>query len=253
MNIPKIKFQAMSLEENIETIKWAFYEDNGDLSVHYYTIQYFPELASIDINEPKDKVYKIIEQVVTKDYEIYKDRIISEVERYNKLWNEYNDKYFKMLSNFLGVGFPKNVEQIDAKVGLIPVFPRYLESFSFSLSTGVEDWKVIETSAHETLHFLWFEKWKKLYPETPKQQYDSPHIEWKYSEMVTDPILNNAPFNRLFNFTERGYDSFYELYDNDELVMDKLRNIFSTNDTIDKKIDNGFLYVKNVLKQINHG
>ena len=34
----------MTLEENIETIKWAYYEDNGALSVHYYTIEYFSEL-----------------------------------------------------------------------------------------------------------------------------------------------------------------------------------------------------------------
>ena len=48
MKIPKIEFKVMTLEENIETIKWAYYENNGVLSVHSYTIQYFPELANID-------------------------------------------------------------------------------------------------------------------------------------------------------------------------------------------------------------
>ena len=250
MNIPKINFQIMTLEENINNVKWMFYDDIGDFSPHYYTIQCFPELAVIDLNEPKSKVYKIIEQVVTKNYEIYKDKIISDVLRYNKLWNEYNDKYFQMLSDYFGVGLPENVKQIDAKIGIIPVIPRYLESFSFSLSVGLDDWKVIETSAHETLHFIWFEKWKKLYPDTPQKNYEAPFIEWEYSEMVTDPILNNAPFNDLFNFTERSYDYFYELSDNDELVMDNLRNIFASNDNIDKKIDDGFLYVKEILGKI---
>ena len=54
MSIPKVKFRPMTLEENIETIKWSFYEDNGDLSVHYYTIQYFPELAAIDSKTSKE-------------------------------------------------------------------------------------------------------------------------------------------------------------------------------------------------------
>lgn len=249
MNLPKIKFSPMTLEENIETIKWAFFEENGDLSVHYYTIKCFPELASIDINAPKEEIYKIIETVVTEDYTKYKEIMISEAKRYNNLWSEYNDKYFEMLSKFLGVNFPENVNQIDAYVGLIPVFPRYLDNFSFSISIDVDDWKLIETSAHETLHFLWFEKWKRMYPKTPRRNFECPYMEWKYSEMVTDPILNNKPFNELFKFTEKGYDSFYELYDNDELVMDKLRNIYSTNDSIEDKIEKGYTYITDYLNK----
>ena len=243
MNIPKVKFKPMSLEENIDLVKWAFYENNGVLSVHDYTIQYFPELASIDMKSSKKDVYKIIEQVVTNDYRKYEKRIVSEVKRYNGLWDKYNDKYFEMLSNFLGISFPCDIKHIDATVGLIPIFPRYLDTFSFSLSTGVEESKVLEVVAHETLHFLWFQKWKQLYPDTPRRHYDSPYMEWQYSEMVTDPILNNKPFNKLFNFIERGYDSFYELYDCNELVMDRLRSVYGTDDNIDIKIKAGYEYV----------
>lgn len=129
---------------------------------------------------------------------------------------------------------------------MIPVFPRYLDNFSFSVSTGVEDWKLIEVCAHETLHFLWFEKWKQLYPEIPRREYDTPYLSWKYSEMVTDPILNNKPFSTMFNFIEHGYDSFYEIYDNNELVMDNLRKIFSEEIPVEGKIEKGFSYVKKI-------
>lgn len=251
MDFPKIKFSPMTLEENIETIKWAFFDDNEDLGVHNYTIQYFPELAEIDLNSKKEEVYEIIRDIVTKDYEQYKKRIESESIRYNKLWSEYNDKYFYMLSNFLGANFPKNIKKIDAHVGLIPIFPRYLDSFSFSISTGLQDWKLIEVAAHETLHFLWFEKWKIMHPETPRRHFDSPFNEWRYSEMVTDPILNNKPFTELFKFTEKSYDSFYELYDNDDLVMNKLRNIYSTDDSIEEKIEKGYKYINDYFNKIN--
>jgi len=247
--LPKVKFNVMSLEDNIEVIKWSFYEDNGVLSVHDYTIQYFPELSSIDSNIPKSEAYKKIEDIVTKDYIKYKEKIISETAKYNNLWNEHNDKYFEMLCNFFGITFPEKIKQIDAYVGLIPVFPRYLDDFSFSVSTNLEDQKLIEVTVHETLHFLWFEKWKKMYPKTPRRHFDSPYIEWKYSEMVTDPILNNYPFSKLFKFTEKGYDSFYELYDNDDLVMDKLRNIYSKDDSIEDKIEKGFTYINNYFNK----
>lgn len=250
MHIPKIIFREMSLEENIDTIKWAYYEKNDSLSVHDYTIEYFPELAVFDDDTSKEIVYKKIEEVVTKEYIFYHDRILSEVKRYNELWMKYNDKYLTMLSEFLDVELPQ-IDVIQGKVGLIPVFPRYLDEFSFSVSTGLEDWLLIKSCAHETLHFVWFEKWKMIYPEVPRREYDTPYLSWKYSEMVTDPILNNKPFKAMFEhiFIERGYDSFYELKDDDNnFVMDILRNIYSEDVSIDEKINNGFTYVEKVLE-----
>ncbi len=249
MNIPKLQFRKMTLKENVDTIKWAYYEDIGILGVHDFTIQYFPQLANIDKNLSQKEVYKIIEKVVKEDYEKYEKRIEQEVIRYNNLWKKYNDVYFHTLENYLCVNWPKDLNTIDAKVGLIPVFPRYLDSFSFSISTGVEDWKLIETCAHETLHFLWFEKWKKMYPETPRREYDSPFITWQYSEMVTDPILNNKPFSDMFPFQEYGYDSFYNMYDGKILVMDNLRKIYSEDIKIENKINKGFEYISKVLEK----
>ena len=76
MFLPKIKFREMTLEENIEVIKWAYFEDNGALSVHDFTIQYFPGLANLNLNLSDEEVYKVIEDVVTNDYNKYKNRII---------------------------------------------------------------------------------------------------------------------------------------------------------------------------------
>lgn len=247
MKLPKIKFREMTLEENIDVIKWAYFEDNGVLSVHDFTIQYFSELANIDSDLPKEEIYKIIEEVVSNDYNRYKDRIKNETKRYNLLWDQYNDKYFEALSRYLNIEWPHNLTEITATVGLLPVFPRYLDDFSFSIGTGVDDLKLLEVSAHETLHFLWFEKWKRIHPETPRREYDSPYITWEYSEMVTDPILNKKPFSDMFEFTERGYDSFYELEDGDTKVMDNLRNIYSRDIPIEEKIESGFEYTSKIF------
>ena len=251
MKIPKIEFNVMSLEENIDIIKWTYYENNDLLDVYNYVIEYFPELANIDKNLPRDEVYKIIEGVVEKDYNKYKNRIEEEVKRYSFLWEKYNDLYFRTLSNYLEIDWPINIEIIECNVGLIPVFPRDLDSFSFSISTGVEESKLIGVCAHETLHFLWFEKWKRIHPETPRIEFDSPYTVWQYSEMVTDPILNNKPFCDIFNFKEYGYDSFYEIYDGEALIMDNLRNIYSKDIPIDDKINKGFNYVVGVLEGEN--
>lgn len=249
MRIPKIIFSRMTLEENIDIIKWAFYEDNGSMDVHKYVIEYFPELASVDMNN-KDEVYKIIKEVVTRDYNHYIDRINSEVERYNKVWSNYNDKYFTMLTNYLGV--ESSTDIIDAKVGLTPIFPRYLDTWTFVLTTGISDQSIIEVCSHESLHFYWFNKWKELYPDTSRREYDSPYITWKYSEMVVDPILGNEPFKSLLNFNEKSTYNFYELYDDNKLVMDNLKDIYKNNDLIDNKIIKGFNYISDYYNRSNN-
>ena len=247
MFLPKIKFREMTLQENIDVIKWAYFENNGVLNVHDFTIKYFPELANLDSNLAKNKIYKIIEEVVTNDYKKYNNRIITETKKYNSLWEKYNNKYFATLSLYFDIKWPNNMHEIVATVGLIPVFPRYLDDFSFSIGTGVDELQLLEVCAHETLHFLWFEKWKQMHPETPRRPYDSPYSLWQYSEMVTDPILNNKPFSEMFDFIERGYDSFYEIDDDGCKVMDKLRDIYSKDISIEEKINQGFEYIDRIL------
>lgn len=247
MYLPKIEFREMTLEENINFIKYIYFQNNDVLPLHDYTIECFPKLANIDNNLSKENIYKEIEKIVAEYYIKNKDRIKEETKRYNILWEKYNDKYFEELSIYLNVDWPRNIDKIIGTVGLMPVSPRYLDDFSFSVNIGIKDEQIIELCAHETLHFLWFEKWKEMYPKTPKYEYEAPYLVWQYSEMVTDPVLNNKPFKEIFDFTECGYDSFYELEDGDTKVMDNLRKIYSKNIPIEEKITIGFEYINKIL------
>jgi hypothetical protein len=244
MKYPKIIFEPMTLEKNIDTIKWAYFESNGSLDVHSNLLNYFPELKKLEGIDDKNIIYKKIEEVVTNDYKKYEERIKSETERYNKIWESYNDRYFEALSKYLNANFKEDLKNIRAYVGLTPVFPRYLDTCSFSVATGLSDEWIISTCAHETCHFMWFNKWKELYPDCPRREYDSPYIPWQYSEMVVDPILNSKEINSIINVKCRAYDSFYEMMDNDKYVMDNLREIYNENISIEEKITKGYDYIK---------
>jgi hypothetical protein len=50
---------------------------------------------------------------------------------------------------------------------------------------------------HEACHFLYFEKWKQLYPEMDNKKFDEPHIEWHLSEILAPIILNDARIQKL--------------------------------------------------------
>jgi hypothetical protein len=69
--------------------------------------------------------------------------------------------------------------------------------------------------------------------------------------MVTDPILNNPPFDTMFEFKEIGYNSFYEMEYKGEKVMDVLRNIYAEEIPIEEKIDKGYAYISEALGKDN--
>ena len=47
------------------------------------------------------------------------------------------------------------------------------------------------------LSFLYFEKWKSLYPKMDRRKFDTPYIEWHLSEIVAPIILNDKRIQRL--------------------------------------------------------
>ncbi len=239
--IPKVIFKEMGIEENIEIIKWAYFEDNDTLDVNSYTLEYFPELKDIS----KDEIYKKIEEVVIKKYQEYKDIIQKEVKRYNSIWNSINDKYMDAISKYLNVSYLETKE-IVAKVGVIAVFPRYLDELSFSLGINLKEEELIETTAHEVLHFFWFKKFKELFPLIPKDEYESPYLAWIYSEIIVDPILNSKEIKDIIEVKGKAYDSFYELEDGK--IIANLREIYKENISIEEKIEKGYFYLKDKLK-----
>ena len=65
--IPKVAFRPMTLDENIDVIDWAYFENNGSLDVHNYVLEYYPELSNLEGCD-KDIILDRIRDVVSRDY-----------------------------------------------------------------------------------------------------------------------------------------------------------------------------------------
>ena len=244
--IPKVIFKEMSRKENIEVIKWAYFENNGPLDVNYYTLKCFPELKEINKNASKEEIYQRIEEVVTKTYKESNLKIKEEIKRYDTIWSIINNNYMISLSKYLNVGY-LDKKEIVAKVGLLPVFPRYLDELSFSVGINLDEDFIIETVAHEVLHFFWFKKFRELYPDIPRREYDSPYLAWIYSEIIVDPILNSPEIKDIIGVNSRAYDSFYELEEGK--VINTLREIYKEDINIEEKIEKGYSYLKQYYEE----
>ena len=240
--MPKLVFEKMRIEDNIDFVKECFYDSSEVVGVHTYTVQLFPELASLDATIQNSETDKKIEEVVTDYYSNY-NKFDDDVKRYSKVWSKYNNSFFDALTKYLNCSWPEEHSIIPAYVGIIPVCPRYLDNFSFSVHDDITDSQLIETCAHELCHFLWFKKWKDLYPEIKEEDYDNSSLIWEYSEMVVEPILNCKEISKVFNNkkTRYCYDSFYE---NDSQFMDDLMDIYNSDISIEKKIITGYERLK---------
>ena len=241
---PKIKFEVLPLKNNIEEVEWAYFDGSKSLNSKTTIIEYFNELRGLESLKKAEIKRKIVE-IVGNYYDERKKDLEMEKERYQKLWDEYNDKFFKSLTDYLDISWPKNNLEIRVFIGLILISPRFLESFSFYIPAYLKDEDIIETCAHESLHFLWFTKWKTLYPKCDSKEFESPHPVWRYSEMVVDPILNDKIFSHILKAPVLANDDCYNILDDDDKnAFDYIKRIYASDIPISRKIIIGFKYLE---------
>lgn len=67
--------------------------------------------------------------------------------------------------------------------------------------------------------------------------------------MVVAPILNNKTIKKILPIKATAYNSFYEIKDGEENVMDNLNKIFEGQVSIENKIIEGYNYLCKTLKR----
>ena len=227
--IPKVIFKELSLEETIDNVMWTYEEFNET------TLEAFPALKEYDkVDE------KVIRNLFTNYYKCNKEEVEKSINRFKNIWETYNDKYMNALSKYLNIDW--NIDSIECRVGLVCIFPRDLKNKYFIISNNISDDNFIRVCAHEILHFIWFEKWKSLFKNYNEEEFESPHLIWEYSEMVTDAILNSKEINEVIKVKEKSYDYFYDIENG--RIMNELKKIFSSNKTIEEKIVEGYNLVR---------
>lgn len=179
----------------------------------------------------------LILKVVSKYYDNLIEDIESSISRYQRVWNAINDKYMNALEKYLNISWSGS-DQFMADVGFIPVSPRNLDECSFSITLGIDDDRLINIVSHEVLHFYWFIKFKEVFPNIKRDEYDFPNLPWKYSEMITEAILNSEEVASVTNVKE---DCCYNF---DRKIIDKLINIFESELPIEEKIKQGYVLIK---------
>lgn len=225
MEYPKLTFKKLSLSDNIEIIKWAYSQEDS-LDTKNKVIEFFPSINKDNIDE-----------VVTSEYNKLSKIFDESINNYREYWNSISSEYLSILFNYLNIDSYE--DSLTVFVGILPIAPRDINNREIYINIGMEKNNFLNIITHEVLHFVWFSKFKSLFPEISYEEFNAPNFAWIYSELLTPIILN---LDSIVKLTHTHEECLYDFMSGE--VMNSLKNIFDNNNQIDERIREGYEYIK---------
>ncbi|MDD3263835.1 MAG: hypothetical protein PHT94_02985 [Candidatus Nanoarchaeia archaeon] len=220
--IPKIKISIEKIDEYKELLEFVFLDDNIFKNSSFY---FYPELKEI-LNNSKNKKKDLF--IFFKNYEKQHEVELKNLSnRLEKLWNKYNDKFMKIFEEINEIKWTNKRKIFDVKITLSPLCPRFLDENLFYVFYKFDDKKLIEVILHEISHFIFFEKFKEIYPEVDSSNFESPNLIWKFSEIMPGIILQDKRFQDLYKIEEISvYDIIKKIKIKDRLILDIFKEFY---------------------------
>ena len=202
--LPKINFVDMPILREIHSIGGFFPDklpdDQGNWV--YRILRTHPELEMIySINDEQEK------ETFLRNYILrFRRKNATHIELckvgIENFWTSTEKRDLTLLSEAIEIAWPAERPVITALVSINPICPRFLDDWSFSLFATPDMGRAMETILHECCHFLYFEKWKEVFPNSDPETFNAPHQEWILSELSAPIILRKKlglPKARFYN------------------------------------------------------
>lgn len=224
MFLPKVIFKIAPIEQEVELL-YSF--SNPNERFFHFMKNFYPDLID-NLSKTKDEkekinICKVFAEEKTK---LLKKEILEVKENFNISWDKINDSFLQILSEHLETKWLDN-KNITAYISIVPICPRFLDDYSFSIFYK-KDWSEAKvTIAHEILHFLWFKKWLEVFPETKKENFESPNLIWRLSEII-DPIILHChqQISKIIEPVDWGYQSFVNIKIGEKTIPEYFKDIY---------------------------
>jgi hypothetical protein len=222
--LPKSRFEIIDID--METELFYSFTKRGRFS--FLFDKSFPELVAIQKEcEDKEKCMEKFKEFLENLAAETKGKMSAAKQEIESEWEKIGPEFLEALSEYFETEWPKDKPEIVGFITNMPVFPRFLDKYQFCVGYRNTAGS-IETSAHEILHFLWFKKWKEVFPEMDKREYESPNLAWRLSEIMDPIILQCHPkIKELVKPTHWGYSSFKDIKIGDIGMTEYFKKIYS--------------------------
>jgi len=207
MIIPEVKFKLANIDFEVCNL-YYFSFFCGDWNK--FVFKRHPKLKEhLKLAKSENERKLAIRNYVKKFWKENNHKLMNQRKKFQEEWDKINDKYMTILSDVLETEWQNEKKNITALISINPICPRILKTWTFSIF-GLEKniKKVYKTIAHEVLHFLYFKKWKEVFPKSKESSFESPHVEWYLSEILAPVILNNLKIQKIIKIKASGYEEF---------------------------------------------
>ncbi|HOW12922.1 MAG TPA: hypothetical protein PK121_01220 [Candidatus Pacearchaeota archaeon] len=245
MNAPKVKFTDMPLSREIYFMHSFLFEDNWNWKK--YIIKKHPKIKKVFSFKSKEEKINFLKNYILEVKKENQKLIKQNKRKYQKDWEKIEKIFFITLSEILEINWPKNRKVIKAMMSINPICPRFLNEWSFSIFYNYKKISYArEVIMHECCHFLYFEKWKKVFPKTNHRKFETPYLEWHLSEIIAPIILNDLRIQKILNHKADFYEEYQNIKIENKTVPEYFNNLY--NKTIKEKNFTEFL--KEAYKEI---
>jgi|GEM_PF-4966533 len=208
MYYPKVRFEIVSIKDDVNVFKDILNDKYDSFKQRFFDL--YPQLTDINID-----LNVFIWELWTK----HKIQVQQNCLVYQEEWDKIEPQFMNILSERSNTDWFIEPKEMKAYLSYSAVRPRFLDTKSFFVPWNNPSTKVIYVVAHEITHFLYFKKFKELFPGVPRQNYDHPYNEWILSEILAPVILNDKKFAVIFDRLFSGYDCFYKSKIEDKTIM----------------------------------
>ncbi len=203
-NFPSVEF---GLNEKLDTeklYKFISHEKRrGGANFKEMLPKYHPSLVGYEKLDPEKRLEKL-QVYVHKYYEEHREDLEDFVQKMNKEWRMYAPQFFDIAGKiFKKTEWPEG--EYKGYLTISPPYPRYLNSKTFQFSSDSTE-RGIRVSAHELLHFIFYDYVRKRYlpdlPNTVEKDMEE-KLEgkfkiplWELSEIFNIVVLSNDEWGK---------------------------------------------------------
>jgi hypothetical protein len=125
------------------------------------------------------------------------------------------------------------INTINIYLGACPVAPRFIDVHSFLLPYYHDKLFLMNTSAHEMIHFLYFKKWASFFPTHKAEDFEYPNPVWVLSEILVAVIGNDRRIKKVVGSKFNIYENWREFKFEGKNLLDLFTDIYRNSKSFD--------------------
>jgi hypothetical protein len=237
-----LNFKKAPISYDVNQLYRFLNPDKGDWDWSRYIKKIYPELKK---GNTKEKIRSFLTKFKkNKDKELKNKK-----ENYKKEFTKIFETIILKFKKILELKHIK-IEKIDILISLSPINPYNLEKKRFSVYWNFPIKDMIAISIHEIFHFIYYEKWKEIFPKTKIKDFEPPSLIWHLSELVVPIVLNDKEIQKVFKYSHRTYEEYNKLKINGKNINEIILELYEKRRSFSSFIKKSYNFILKYEKEI---